>query len=104
MAQIFNVACSALVAINNLGDDQRTLGLTAVVPSMDAYPLRLDFTITDMSSECGWTTNRPVYLWVVGSRSLVRATIQRSQHHYNDRSLSIRLAAPAWAHRSLPAD
>ncbi|VDO91763.1 unnamed protein product [Heligmosomoides polygyrus] len=71
MAQIFNVVCSALVTINNLGDDQRPLGLTAVVHSMDAYPLRLDFTTTDMSSECGSTTNRPVYLWVVGSRSLV---------------------------------
>lgn len=101
--QIFNVACSALVAINNLSDDQRTHGLTAMVSSMDSYLLRLDFTITDMSSECGWTTNRPVYLWVVGSRSLVRATIQRSQHHCGDRP-SIRLVAPAWAHRSLLVD
>ncbi|WKY00310.1 hypothetical protein Q1695_014845 [Nippostrongylus brasiliensis] len=29
-----------------------------------------------MSSECGWNTRRNVYLWIVGSRSLVRATVQ----------------------------
>ncbi|WKY11566.1 hypothetical protein Q1695_003274 [Nippostrongylus brasiliensis] len=104
MAQIFNVACSALAAISNLNDDQRTHGLTAVIPSMDAFPLCFDFTIPDMSAECGWTHHRPVYLWIVGSRSLVRATIQRSDHSYKDRSLSVRLVAPVWAHRTLFAD
>ncbi|WKX90331.1 hypothetical protein Q1695_009290 [Nippostrongylus brasiliensis] len=104
MAQVFNVACSALVAVNTISDDKRTHSLTALVPSVEAFPLRLDFTIEGMSSECGWTNRRPVYLWIVGSTSLIKATIQRSEHSYNDRSLAVRLVVPVWSHRGALAD
>ncbi|VDL87672.1 unnamed protein product, partial [Nippostrongylus brasiliensis] len=60
MAKLFNVACSALVALNCSNDDRRTHSLTATVPSLDAYPVCFDFTVTDMSSESGWTLRRPV--------------------------------------------
>ncbi|KAK6018817.1 hypothetical protein OSTOST_15569, partial [Ostertagia ostertagi] len=77
----------------------RTHMLTATIPDLAAFPLRLNFTIADMSSECGWVNQRPVYLWVVGARSLIRATIQHSEHSYEDRSMSIRLCVPIWAHK-----
>ncbi|KAK6049960.1 hypothetical protein COOONC_12536, partial [Cooperia oncophora] len=35
MTQLFNAACSALVAVNTINDDKRTHMLTATIPSMD---------------------------------------------------------------------
>ncbi|KAK6060028.1 hypothetical protein COOONC_02316, partial [Cooperia oncophora] len=72
MTHLFNAACSALAAVNLLNDDKRTHMLTSTIPRMDAYPVRFDFTIEDMSSECGWTNQRPVYLWIVGAQSLTQ--------------------------------
>ncbi|VDO04881.1 unnamed protein product [Haemonchus placei] len=98
MAQLFNAACSALVAVNALDDDKTTHRLTATVPSMGAFPFRFDFVITDMSSECGWTNHRPVYLWIVGSQTLIRTTIEQSEHSYETRSMAVRLVVPAWGY------
>ncbi|WKX97745.1 hypothetical protein Q1695_013429 [Nippostrongylus brasiliensis] len=103
MAKLFNVACSALVALNCSNDDRRTHSLTATVPSLDAYPVCFDFTVTDMSSESGWTLRRPVYLWIVGARSLIPATIQRSSYIFPARSIVVRLVASAWCHDSAMA-
>uniref|UniRef100_A0A7I5E7U3 Secreted protein n=1 Tax=Haemonchus contortus TaxID=6289 RepID=A0A7I5E7U3_HAECO len=62
MAQLFNVACSALVAVNALNDDRTTHRPIVTSPSLSAFPFCFDFIVADMSSECGWTNQRPVYL------------------------------------------
>uniref|UniRef100_A0A7I4Z399 Uncharacterized protein n=1 Tax=Haemonchus contortus TaxID=6289 RepID=A0A7I4Z399_HAECO len=103
MAQLFNAACLALVAVNALDDDKSTHRLTATVPSMCAFPFRFDFVITDMSPECGWTNHRPVYLWIVGSRTLIRTTIEQSEHSYETRSMAVRLVVPAGVITTLSA-
>ncbi|XGW34069.1 hypothetical protein V3C99_018103 [Haemonchus contortus] len=101
MAQLFNAACLALAAVNHMNDEdeERTHMLDAVIPDIEAFPFRFDFTLADMSSECGWTNQRPVYLWIVGSRSLLRTIIQQAVHSFEDRSIAVRLVVPAWAHR-----
>nr|CDJ89101.1 unnamed protein product [Haemonchus contortus] len=99
MAQLFNAACSALAAVNHMNDDKRTHMLDAVIPDIEALPFRFDFTLADMSSECGWTNQRPVYLWIVGSRSLLRTITQQAVQSFEDRSIAVRLVVPAWAHR-----
>ncbi|VDO44238.1 unnamed protein product [Heligmosomoides polygyrus] len=76
MAKVFNAACSALGAINTLHDDRSTRRVTATIPSMTAHPLRLDFSLLQMSSEAGWTGQRPVHLWIVGASILLRARVQ----------------------------
>ncbi|WKY10526.1 hypothetical protein Q1695_002691 [Nippostrongylus brasiliensis] len=98
MLRLFNVACSALVATNSMNDDKHTHVVTAAVPSMDAFPVRFDFTLPDMNSECGWSNQRPVFFWIQDTRTLVRATIQRAVHSFDSRELSVRLVAPVWAH------
>ncbi|WKY15883.1 hypothetical protein Q1695_000957 [Nippostrongylus brasiliensis] len=50
-----------LVAVNTISDDKRTRSLTAVVLSVESFPLRLDFTIEGMLSQCGWTNRRPLF-------------------------------------------
>nr|CDJ91015.1 Dsec\GM13241-PA [Haemonchus contortus] len=99
MAQLFNAACSALVAVNTMNDDKTTHRLTATVPNPTGFPFRFDFVISNMSSECGWTNHRPVYLWIVGSQSLIHATIEQSEHNYETRSIAVRLVVPAWGYR-----
>ncbi|WKX95540.1 hypothetical protein Q1695_012197 [Nippostrongylus brasiliensis] len=103
MAQLFNVACSALAALNTLNDDKRTHNLTATVPSLQAFPVRFDFTIPNMTSECGWTSQRPVYLWIVGAETLCRASIQRAHFSFEERALHVRAIAPAYDHRGTMA-
>ncbi|WKY05445.1 hypothetical protein Q1695_006008 [Nippostrongylus brasiliensis] len=103
MAQLFNVACSALAALNTLNDDKRTHNLTATVPSLQAFPVRFDFTIPNMTSECGWTSQRPVYLWIVGAETLCRASIQRAHFSFEERALHVRTIAPAYDHRGTMA-
>ncbi|XGW14950.1 hypothetical protein V3C99_000886 [Haemonchus contortus] len=101
MSQLFNAACSALAAESKMNVDKRTLRVTATIPDLDAFPLRFDFTIVNMSSECGWTNQRPVHLWIVGSRSVIKATIQKAEHSRKDRSIAVRLAVQAWRHHDL---
>ncbi|KAK6010055.1 hypothetical protein OSTOST_24954, partial [Ostertagia ostertagi] len=92
-----------LAAVNCINDDKRTHMLTAIVPSMSAFRLRFDFIIGDMSSECGWTTQRPVYLWVIGSRSLIRALIEQAEHSYEDRSSRSASWSPSAEHIDQPS-
>uniref|UniRef100_A0A7I4YEP8 AAA_12 domain-containing protein n=1 Tax=Haemonchus contortus TaxID=6289 RepID=A0A7I4YEP8_HAECO len=96
MSHLFNAACSALAAVSKMNNDKRTLRVTATVPDLDAFPLRFDFTIADMSSECGWTNQHPVHLWIVGSRFVINATIQQADHSHKDRSIAVRLVVPGW--------
>ncbi|VDO30963.1 unnamed protein product [Haemonchus placei] len=48
MAHLFNAACSALVTVNALNDDETTHRLTATTPSLAAFPFRFDFIITNV--------------------------------------------------------
>ncbi|VDO57911.1 unnamed protein product, partial [Heligmosomoides polygyrus] len=99
MVQLFNVGCSALSAINFLNDDKRTHEVDATVPSISAYPLRLEFILDGMSSECGWTNQRPVYLRIVGAQSLCRAIIQNAGFDFEGQRIHVRVAVPSYAHR-----
>uniref|UniRef100_A0A7I4Z4B2 Transposase n=1 Tax=Haemonchus contortus TaxID=6289 RepID=A0A7I4Z4B2_HAECO len=77
MAQLFNAACSTLVAVNALNDDKTAHRLTATVPSLAAFPFRFDFIITDMSLECeGRITDQSTY----GSWALKRSSVRPSNN------------------------
>lgn len=78
MAQLLSVVCSALSTIKFLNDGKWIHEVGAAAPSMPAYPLRLGFTLVGRLSECGWTNQRQVYLWIVKAQSLCRAIIQKA--------------------------
>ncbi|VDO68165.1 unnamed protein product [Heligmosomoides polygyrus] len=75
MAKVFSAACSALGAFNTLHNDRSTGRVTATIPSMTPHPLRLDFSLLQMSSEADWTGQRSVHLWVVGASVLLRVRV-----------------------------
>ncbi|KAK6018934.1 hypothetical protein OSTOST_15449 [Ostertagia ostertagi] len=100
MTSLFNVGCSALLAIEGMNDDQCTRRLTATVPSLTAFPIRFHFTL-HLESEVGWTANRSVFLWIVGAASVVRVSILRTKFDPQRRTLDIQLVSSARLHRSL---
>ncbi|EYC04630.1 hypothetical protein Y032_0086g1895 [Ancylostoma ceylanicum] len=93
MARLFSVSCAALAAINTIDDDRHSHWVTASVPTMNAYPIRFQFQLTDMISEAGWTVQRPVELWVEGSPALSRARVIAVQARSEDRELDVTIAA-----------
>ncbi|RCN50877.1 hypothetical protein ANCCAN_03095 [Ancylostoma caninum] len=51
MGQLFSAACSALAANALIGDDKSTHHEMATVPSLTAFPLRLEFRLSEMTSD-----------------------------------------------------
>uniref|UniRef100_A0A7I4Z4Q7 AAA_11 domain-containing protein n=1 Tax=Haemonchus contortus TaxID=6289 RepID=A0A7I4Z4Q7_HAECO len=56
-------------------DDKRTHAVNAVVPSMRAFPIRLEVRLEAKTSDGGWARARPVDLWVINSSTMARARI-----------------------------
>ncbi|KAK6018785.1 hypothetical protein OSTOST_15607, partial [Ostertagia ostertagi] len=100
MTKLFNVGCSALLAIEGMNDDRSTRRLTATVPSLTAFPIRFHFTLR-LDSESGWTANRSVFLWIVGAASVERVSILRTKFDPKRKTLDIQLVSSARLHRSL---
>ncbi|KAK6024941.1 hypothetical protein OSTOST_09171, partial [Ostertagia ostertagi] len=100
MTKLFNVGCSALLAIEGMNDDRSTRRLTATVPSLTAFPIRFHFTLR-LDSESGWTANRSVFLWIVGAASVERVSILRTKFDPKEKTLDIQLVSSARLHRSL---
>ncbi|CAJ0589339.1 unnamed protein product [Cylicocyclus nassatus] len=53
MGKVYSMACAALAAYTTMYDDHRTHRVTGTVPSLTSYPLQIEFTLSDMSSETG---------------------------------------------------
>ncbi|EPB67806.1 hypothetical protein ANCCEY_13099 [Ancylostoma ceylanicum] len=101
MGQLFNVACSALAAINVLGDDKSTHHVTAKVPSLTSFPLRFEFRLEEMSSESGWTVQRPADVWIEHSSIVGRTLIKQTQFSFTSRALDVQLHTMISSHQSL---
>ncbi|VDO19869.1 unnamed protein product, partial [Heligmosomoides polygyrus] len=101
MGKLFNVACAALSATNFQSDDKRTRRLTAFVPSMAAYPIRLQIRVPQMSAESGWTRQRPAQVWIVDSRNVSSMVIARTEFTYATRTLHVELHATPRSHPAL---
>ncbi|KAK6019513.1 hypothetical protein OSTOST_14851 [Ostertagia ostertagi] len=101
MGRIFNAASSALAAYVSMDDDKETHRVTATVPSLSAYPLRIEFLLSGMSTEAGWSRHRPVDVWIMGAFFFVRMTVEAVIHVREMRQLRIQLRAYPWSHRSL---
>ncbi|VDP34816.1 unnamed protein product [Heligmosomoides polygyrus] len=101
MTQLFNVACSTLVAMASLQDDSTLRWVTATVPSLHACPFRLDIILSNMPSEAGWRRDRLVDFWVEGASQTTRMRIEHSVYNSATKQLSVRLAAHTWNHRSV---
>ncbi|KIH65395.1 hypothetical protein ANCDUO_04282 [Ancylostoma duodenale] len=101
MVQLFNMACSALAATNVISDDKSTHQVTATVPSLTSFPLRLRLHITGMSSESGWEALRPADVWIVDSATVGRTIVRRAQFSFETQSLDVELHTTIACHRSL---
>lgn len=91
MGQLFSVACSALAANNLLGDDKSTHHITATVPSLTAFPFRLEFRLRDISSENGWYVQRPDDVWVEKSSTVGRSLVKRTHYSFTTHALEVEL-------------
>ncbi|RCN27750.1 hypothetical protein ANCCAN_26514, partial [Ancylostoma caninum] len=100
MARVFTVACSTLAAVNSMNDDTTTHFVTATVPSPTAFPVRLQFQLPDMTSECGWTNQRPVHVWFVNTNTVVKMSVQQATYSFDNRTLSVQLATTIGHHKS----
>ncbi|VDO20799.1 unnamed protein product [Haemonchus placei] len=98
---MFSVACAALSATNFTFDDKQTHHLSAVVPSLEAYPVRLQVRIPRMITTSGWTRRRPAQVWIVNSRTVARTTIAHSEHFFGTRTLHAELHARPSPHLPL---
>ncbi|PIO76091.1 hypothetical protein TELCIR_01861 [Teladorsagia circumcincta] len=100
MTPLFNLGCSALLAIESMNDDKCTRRLTATVPSLTAFPVRFHFTLS-LESESGWTANRSVFLWIIGAQSVERVSILRTKFDPEFGTLDVQLVSSARLHRTL---
>ncbi|KAK6040602.1 hypothetical protein COOONC_21893 [Cooperia oncophora] len=100
LGPLFNVGCSALLAIEGMNDDKCTRRVTAAVPSMTAFPIRFQFDLKVLTVY-GWNANRSVLLWIVGASAVVRVSIESSKFDSTEGILSIRLVAPVRSHNTL---
>ncbi|KAK6054487.1 hypothetical protein COOONC_08008 [Cooperia oncophora] len=101
LAKICNAACSALAAVNSAEDDRRSHWVVARETTPTWFPMRLQFTLTDMSSEAGWTSGRHVVLWVAGSDSLIRVKVARVDTHPTQHTLHVVVQAFPWSQQPL---
>ncbi|RCN26178.1 hypothetical protein ANCCAN_28102 [Ancylostoma caninum] len=83
MGQLFSAACSALAANALIGDDKNTHHVMATVPSLTAFPLRLEFRLSEMTSDSGWSVQRPVDVWVEHSSTVGRTVIRQTRFSFN---------------------
>ncbi|WKY11563.1 hypothetical protein Q1695_003273 [Nippostrongylus brasiliensis] len=60
MAKMFNTAASALAAYGYLNDNHRVHRLEAVVPNFADFPLQLNFTLPDVTTDSGWRVHRMI--------------------------------------------
>ncbi|EYB98102.1 hypothetical protein Y032_0134g1856 [Ancylostoma ceylanicum] len=100
LVRVFNVACSALAAVNSMNDDTTTHFVSATVPSLTAFPVRLHFQLPDMTSECGWSNQRPVHVWFVNTNTVVKMTVQQATYSFDNRTLSVQLTTTIGHHKS----
>uniref|UniRef100_A0A0N4X8G1 Pkinase_fungal domain-containing protein n=1 Tax=Haemonchus placei TaxID=6290 RepID=A0A0N4X8G1_HAEPC len=101
MAKLFSVACAALSATNFTFDDKQTHHLSAVVPSLEAYPVCSQVRIPRMITASGWTRRRTAQVWIVNSRTVARTTIAHSEHVFETRTLHAELHATPSSHLPL---
>ncbi|VDP11257.1 unnamed protein product [Heligmosomoides polygyrus] len=101
MGKIFNAASSALASYATLEDDRRTHQVTATIPSLAGYPLRLEFALDDMTSEARWARHRPVGVWIMGAFSFVRMSVDRVERAREERRLRVILETYSWSDESL---
>lgn len=96
MGQLFNMACSAAAATNVIADDKSTHQVTAVVPSLMSFPLRLRIHLTGMSSESGWEALRPA-----DGRRFCDREPHHGQFSFERRSIDVKFHTIIECHRSV---
>ncbi|VDO70588.1 unnamed protein product [Heligmosomoides polygyrus] len=101
MGQLFNAAASALAAYSSREDDLSVHRVTAIIPNLDSYPLRLRFQLSDMNSEAGWTKHRHVGGWVPGTIHFLRLKTEAVEQDWAGRCLTITLQTFPWNGGSL---
>ncbi|CAJ0609516.1 unnamed protein product [Cylicocyclus nassatus] len=72
------MAYAALAAYTTMYDDHKTPRVTATVPSLASYPLRLKITLADMPSGKGWTKHRPVSVWIRDAGRYTRVEVEEA--------------------------
>ncbi|KAK5972130.1 hypothetical protein GCK32_006622, partial [Trichostrongylus colubriformis] len=101
MGRIFNAASSALAAFVSMDDDKETHRVTATIPSLTAYPLRMEFVLANMNTEAGWSRHRPVGVWLMGAFAFLRMTVDSVTQMRATRELRVQLQAYPWSHKPL---
>ncbi|VDK65050.1 unnamed protein product, partial [Cylicostephanus goldi] len=101
MSNLCNAACSALGAAKRLTDDRQSHWVTATVPNKFAYPILLQFRLTDMACEAGWTYNRPIALLIGGSPQVSHATVRSVEVRAQEKLLIVTVSAFPWSHNAI---
>uniref|UniRef100_A0A7I5E7P7 AAA_12 domain-containing protein n=1 Tax=Haemonchus contortus TaxID=6289 RepID=A0A7I5E7P7_HAECO len=100
MTQLFNVAICFFFAFEEMDDDKFTRRVTATVLSTSAFPVRFLFKLNS-NTESGWNSHRIVFLWIIGSASVVSARVESIEANFYDGTLSIQLVALPRFHHAL---
>ncbi|VDP55475.1 unnamed protein product [Heligmosomoides polygyrus] len=101
MGKIFGAACAVLSSTTHIADDKSTRPVTAVVASLDSSPVRLRFSLRDVSAENGWSTHRPADVWFVNSTLLARMVIAEAVFSFESRTLSVTLHSTISCHQAV---
>lgn len=101
MAKVFRAASSALASYATADDDRRIHRVTATIPNLMDYPVRLEFLLSDMTSEAGWVRHRSAGVIVTDVSSFIRMEVDRVEQLREARQLRITLQAYAWTHQSV---
>uniref|UniRef100_A0A0N4VSJ4 AAA_11 domain-containing protein n=1 Tax=Haemonchus placei TaxID=6290 RepID=A0A0N4VSJ4_HAEPC len=102
MGQMSSVASAALASQAFIMDDKRAHAVNAFVPSMSAFPIRLEIRLEAMASDGGWA-RAPVVLWVTNSSTMSRARITEVRYNFDDMTLEAELHADSRSHPVLLA-
>ncbi|CAJ0589338.1 unnamed protein product [Cylicocyclus nassatus] len=101
MGKVYSMACAALAAYTTMYDDHRTHRVTGTVPSLTSYPLQIEITLSDMSSETGWTKHRPVSVWIRGAGRYTKVEIEEATFLPESRQVRVVLSAYTQTHDTM---
>ncbi|KAK5975786.1 hypothetical protein GCK32_012246, partial [Trichostrongylus colubriformis] len=101
LAKICNAACSTLAAVYAAHDDRRSHRCIATVTTPSCFPLCLEITLCEMTSEAGWTAGRSAALSISEADSLIRVEVVDVVSVDPQKELNVVVRAFLWSHYSL---
>ncbi|KIH56783.1 hypothetical protein ANCDUO_13037 [Ancylostoma duodenale] len=68
---------------------------------MTMCPMRLNFTLRNMPCEAGWSSQRPLVLWITDASRLSYAKVRAVEVHHQAKALNISIEAFTWSHETV---